>query len=136
MSIDLANKAYNYAITTIDTTTIEIAIKITTTTSNPFVYISNTKLRYTSAVFIGIMIDTRASKKSTASCSQFQALQATEPSTKLDTTTRGQANIQFGIGTTSSIRLIEIDTLIGRIQFYIVEANIPFLLCLANIDRL
>jgi hypothetical protein len=74
MSIDLANKAYNHATTTIDTTTIEITIKITITTSNPFVYTLNTKLRYTLAVFIGIIIDTGALKKSTASYGQFQAL--------------------------------------------------------------
>jgi hypothetical protein len=90
MSIDLANKAYSHATTAIDIT----AIKITITTSNPFVsdpfiYTLNTELRYTLAVFMGIMIDTRASKKSTTSYGQFQALQATEPSIKLDTITRG-----------------------------------------------
>jgi hypothetical protein len=36
----------------------------------------------------------------------------------------------------SSIDTANIHTLIDRIQFYIVNANISFLLCLADIDKL
>ena len=55
---------------------------------------------------------------------------------RLDTLTKGQANIQFGIGTAFLIGTIHINNLIGKIQFYIVQANTPFLLCLADMDEL
>ena len=39
---------------------------------------------------------------------------------KLNTLIKGQVNVQFGIGTTFLIRTIYINSLIGKIQFYIV----------------
>jgi len=59
ISVELANKAYAYLLTT---TSIE-----PTTETNPFNYnTTTTALRYTSTVFMGIMIDTSALKKSMA----------------------------------------------------------------------
>jgi len=60
ISIELANKAYAYLLTITSTEpTIE---------TNPFNYnIITAALRYTSIVFIGIIIDTSALKKPTAS---------------------------------------------------------------------
>jgi len=59
ISIELANKAYTYLLTT---TSIE-----PTTETNLFNYnIITAALRYTSIVFIGIMINTSALKKSMA----------------------------------------------------------------------
>src|SRR6266702_2368335 len=52
---ELANKAYNSAVTTINTTTDTFP-----TNTDPFAY--NTTSHYTSTKFIGIMIDTKASK--------------------------------------------------------------------------
>jgi len=64
ISIELANKAYAYLLTT-------ISIEPTTET-NPFNYNTTTAaLRYTSIVFIGIIIDTSILKKSTAGYGQF-----------------------------------------------------------------
>jgi len=59
ISIELANKAYAYLLTTISTEpTIE---------TDPFNYnITTAASRYTSTVFMGIMIDTSVLKKSTA----------------------------------------------------------------------
>ena len=54
----------------------------------------------------------------------------------INTTTAGAINIQFGIGSTSSVSLITIDTLVGNIEFHIIKANTPFLLCLTNMDTL
>jgi hypothetical protein len=110
----------------------------TTTAPNtdPFVYNTSTKSHYTSTVFIGIMIDIRALRKSTTGYGQFQALQLTDPLVQLDTLTKGQVSVQFGIGITSSIRTIHINTPIGKISFHVVQADIPFLLCLADIDEL
>src|SRR6266576_3941572 len=61
ISVELANKAYAYLfIASIDT--IDPAM-----TTDPFMYSTTAKLHYTSIVFIGIIIDTGAFKKSTAS---------------------------------------------------------------------
>jgi len=45
-------------------------------------------------------------------------------------------NVQFGIGLTVLIGLVAIKTLISLVNFYVVKADTPFLLCLADIDRL
>jgi len=59
ISIKLANKACTYLLTTISTEP--------TTETNPFNYNTTTAaLRYTSTVFIGIIINTSALKKSIA----------------------------------------------------------------------
>src|SRR5271170_5765081 len=55
---------------------------------------------------------------------------------ELDTSTKGQVTVQFGIGSTSSIGTANVDTPIGEVQFHIVDANTPFLLCLADMDKL
>jgi len=48
----------------------------------------------------------------------------------------GAINVQFGIGLTTLIRLVVVKTLIGLVNFHVVKADTPFLLCLADIDRL
>jgi hypothetical protein len=45
-------------------------------------------------------------------------------------------NVQFGIGSTSSIGSAKIVTPIGTIEFHIVKVDTPFLLCLADMDHL
>ena len=45
-------------------------------------------------------------------------------------------NVQFSISLTVLIRSIAVKTLIGLVDFYIVKADTPFLLCLADMDRL
>ena len=80
----LANKAFNYLLTRINTTEITTALN-----TDPFAYNTSTKSHYTSTVFMGIIIDIRASRKSIASYNQFQALQLTDPLVQLDTLTKG-----------------------------------------------
>jgi len=64
ISIELANKACVYLLTIISTEP--------TTETDPFNYnITTAALRYTSTVFIGIIIDTSILKKSTAGYGQF-----------------------------------------------------------------
>jgi hypothetical protein len=64
ISVELANKACTYLLTA---TSME-----PTTETNPFNYNTTTAVsRYTSTVFIGIIIDTSALKKSTAGYRQF-----------------------------------------------------------------
>ena len=82
------------------------------------------------------MIDTGASCKSTAGYGQFQALQAVDRSVSLNTSTKGQVTVQFGIGASTSIGTIDVNSPVGKVQFHIVKADTPFLLCLADMDRL
>jgi len=44
--------------------------------------------------------------------------------------------MQFGIRIATSIRTTDVVTPIGKIQFYIIYIDTPFLLYLADIDRL
>jgi len=44
--------------------------------------------------------------------------------------------MQFSIRIATSIKTTDVITPIGKIQFYIVYINTPFLLCLADMDRL
>ena len=55
---------------------------------------------------------------------------------ELDTSTKGQVIVQFGIRSTSSIGTINVYTPIGEVQFHIVDTNTPFILCLVDIDKL
>jgi len=55
--LELANRVYSHAVITID-----IMTDIFLTDIDPFAY--NMTLRYTSIKFIGVIIDTRASKRS------------------------------------------------------------------------
>jgi len=92
--------------------------------------------RYDSHYFYGVVIDTRASKYSTAGYGQFQALQRTDGNVELDQTTKGIVTVQFGISTTSSIGSTKVKTLIGQVEFHIIMAKTPFLLSLADMDKL
>src|SRR5436190_6747401 len=82
------------------------------------------------------MVDTGASRISTAGWGQYLAYQKLNSTTKLDTSTAGSANVQFGIGNTPSVGSLLINTPVGRIDFHIVKADTPFLLCLADMDAL
>jgi len=61
IALELANRAYSYVVTTTNT-----IIDAFTTDIDPFAY--NTTSRYTSTKFMGVMIDTRASKRSIVGC--------------------------------------------------------------------
>lgn len=131
VSEELANKAFTHSITSADTTKAP-------QTEDPFIYNSNATSRYDTNVFQGIVVDTGASTKSTAGYDQFQALQQSSPGMELelDTSTRGQVTVQFGVGSASSIGTTSVCTPIGKVQFHVVEVSTPFLLCLADMDEL
>src|SRR6266567_2090570 len=65
ISVELANRAYTHLFTA-SVDTIDPAI-----TTNPFIYSTTAKSRYTSIVFMGIIINTGVFKKSTAGYRQF-----------------------------------------------------------------
>jgi hypothetical protein len=91
--------------------------------------------RYSTDVFMGIMIDTGAAVRSTAGQDQFHALQQIQD-IKLDKSRAGEAKIQFGIGATISLGTTDVVTPIGKITFHVVPADTPFLLCLKDLDDL
>src|SRR6266536_6230823 len=82
------------------------------------------------------MIDTRASRRTTAGYGQYKAYKRITKGANIDTTQASIINVQFRIGSTSSIGLIIVNTPIRNIDFHVVQANTPFLLCLADIDNL
>ena len=128
IALKLANRAYSHAVTTINTT-----IDVFPTNTDLFVY--NITLHYTSIKFIGIIINTKASKYFTVGYSQFFILQKINK-VQLNESIRGTVSVQFGIGSISSISSIKVTTLIGIIEFYVVKVNTPFLLYLADMDNL
>jgi hypothetical protein len=92
--------------------------------------------RYNTNRFYGIVIDTGATKYSTTSLDQFQALQQTDNSIELDRSTEGSIKVKFGISTSSSLGSAIIDTPIRLIRFHIIPSKTPFLLSLADMDEL
>ncbi len=107
--------------------------------TDPFTYMITD--RYTSAVFYEIMIDSEASIRSTAGYGQYLAFiknTSIDPNTPidLDHTKAGTVNVQFGIGSTPSIGSLTINTPFGLVEFHVIKADTPFLLSLADMDRL
>ncbi|OXV09105.1 hypothetical protein Egran_03132, partial [Elaphomyces granulatus] len=96
-----------------------------------------TSTRYGPQVFQGVIVDTGAAGCSTGGYSQFIALQKHQNrELQINKAKMGTVTVQFGIGATTSIGSVEVDTPIGVVEFHIVEANTPFLLCLHDMDRL
>ncbi|KAM4060351.1 DUF1421 multi-domain protein [Hirsutella rhossiliensis] len=74
---------------------------------------------------------------STAGYSQYIALQREDPSVALDSSTSGQASIKFGNSDAiHSLGTVALNTPLGRITFHVLQTPTPFLLCLADMDRL
>jgi hypothetical protein len=107
----LVNKVFSHLLILKDITKLIL-------TTDPFIYTLNTfSSRYTLDIFLGIIVDTGVSKKSTANYGQFQALQQSNPAKELelDTFIKGQVTVQFRIRSISSIGTINIYTLIGEV---------------------
>ena len=102
---------------------------------DPFAYI--TIERYTPKEFYSVIINTGTSKKSTIGYGQYLIYKTTiNNNTEINTIQAGAVNVQFGISLTASIRSVTVKTPISLVNFYIVKADTPFLLCLIDIDRL
>jgi hypothetical protein len=128
----LANNAFAHSLTSTDCAKSVLAQELLLDSALEFSsYTLKVTSRYGKEVFIGIIVDIGASTK-------FQALQKSNPGieVELDTSTKGQVKVQFGVGVALSIGTIYVCTPVGGVEFHVVEANTPFLLSLANIDRL
>ncbi|KAF1944442.1 hypothetical protein EJ02DRAFT_452307, partial [Clathrospora elynae] len=92
---------------------------------------------YTQLVYQGILPDTGAANVSTVSREQYLALTREDPMLTIDTSTARKASIKFGKGSvTASIGTAQVSTEIGEIDFEVLDAPTPFLLCLADMDWL
>jgi len=93
--------------------------------------------RYDEMEFHGLMPDTGAAMVSTGGQPQFRALQREIPSIQLDKAQAGKATVRFGPGQViSSIGVAVVPTPFGSVDFHVIPQNTPFLLCLADMDRL
>lgn len=81
------------------------------------------------------MINSSAAIRSTDAIDQLKALQKIF-SVVLDKKTAGSTNFLFEIGRSSFIDTVNLNTSLGMIIFYIIQAYIPFLLYLTDIDKL
>ncbi len=111
-------------------------IIITILINKSFNFISTTDSRYDDREFKGILMNCDAAKRSIESIEQFKALERiSNDDVKLNTKTV-ESSIRFGIDNTLILRFVNLNTLLEIITFHIVEINIPFLLCLNDLNRL
>lgn len=136
LAIELANKAFVHQLTSIAPTVEFEAEKASESLTPESLTTGSNTSRYGTDHFYGIIIDTGASKYSTAGFAQFQAPQNIDNTIKLDSTTKGKVNVQFGIGATSSIGSALVNTPIGQVEFHVMLCKTPFLLSLDDMDAL
>ena len=126
----LADKTLQHRITSIDNT-----IFPTCAEPSPYSFTLSSTSRYDKTEFKGLLIDSGAAVKSTGGIGQLKALQQIMP-VQLHETATNATNIVFGIGSAPSIGTVHLGTLIGLVTFHIIQVNTPFLLYLADLDRL
>ena len=82
------------------------------------------------------MIDTWASRQSTAGYVQYLIYKKKIKPVQVNKSWAEAVNVQFGIGSTFSIGSLLLDTSIGIIEFHVVEADTSFLICLDDMNKL
>ena len=82
------------------------------------------------------MIDTKTSKRAIAGYGQLIAYKNKIKHVQMDKWKAEAVNVQFGIGSTSSIGFLLLDTPIRIVEFHDVEADDSFLLCREDVDKL
>jgi hypothetical protein len=92
--------------------------------------------RYISEKFYEMMIDSSASTKSTAEYGQYLAFNKINSIIDLNLFRTGIVNVQFEIGSASSIESLIIDISFEVVKFHVIKADTSFLLSLADMDRL
>lgn len=102
----------------------------------PITYTTAAKSRYGKETFIGIIVDTGAAEISTAGYNQYCAFQEANPGLATDLDTSTTVTVKFGVGHATSIGSTQVITSLGVVIFHIMKAETPFLLCLADMDKL
>jgi hypothetical protein len=90
--------------------------------------------RYGDNHFYGLMIDTGAAHNSSAGYNQYLALRR-EQNVNINTNKAGSARFKFGISEALSKGTVAVQSPIGIVEFHIVDADTPFLLCLRDLDQ-
>ncbi|EED15750.1 hypothetical protein TSTA_051870 [Talaromyces stipitatus ATCC 10500] len=86
---------------------------------------------------MGLLIDTGAAEILTAGYAQYLAYRKVAKNITIDTLTTRAASIRFSAGEPlQSLDSIDIKTPISTVQFHIVKAMTPFLLCIKDLDHL
>lgn len=138
MAINLANRSFSHFFITISNVSPNHINSANTAYNiidiNPFAYIATDQ--YLSEKFYKILIDTSVSKHSTIGYGQFMTYTRDIKYTTIDISKTSAIPVQFGIGLISFIRSVLIQIPIGHIEFHIVKADNPFLLCFADMDCL
>jgi hypothetical protein len=81
--------------------------------------------------------DTGAAGKSIGGLLQFKALQKQFPGLTIDAETAGQHKVHFGDGPEKRFHgAVTVNLPFGPVDFAIMPTNTPFLLCLADMNRL
>ena len=91
--------------------------------------------RYDFKQFYDILLDIEAARTSTSKYEQTQTYMR-EFNKQLNIISVGSIIAHFGIGTATSIEKLTINSFIDRIDFYVMQTNISFLLCLQNMNKL
>jgi hypothetical protein len=91
--------------------------------------------RYTSEMFYDIMIDSKASIRSIVDYEQYLAF-IKNISIDLNRAKTETVNVQFGIESIPSIKSLTIDIPFELVKFHVIKADTPFLLSLADMNRL
>ncbi len=123
----LSNKTFAYRLIANDDT-IEILIELIS-----YNYITSSESRYDDREFKNLLIDSDATRKSIESMKQFKTLQRIND-VKLNKS--DQFVFKFEIEDIKSIDSIKLEISLETVIFHIVDANISFLLSLADLDRL
>lgn len=126
----LADGAFIHMITSIDNTHVEDSSEGHNEDTEQYL-----NACYSESKWHGLLIDIGAARRSTVGFKQYQAFQELFGNA-LDTTDKYKVDIRFGIGTTTTIGAIHVETPMGAVDFYVAHADTPFLLSLADMDRL
>ncbi len=92
--------------------------------------------RYISEKFYELMIDSSASRNSTARYGQYLAFKNVKLSIDLNVNKADAAHVQFEIESIESIESLTIDTSIETMKFHIIKIDTSFLISLADLNRL
>ena len=92
--------------------------------------------RYSSRQFQGFIPDTGAAILSTVGERQALALKRLLPDLQISRTTEDSNNIKFGDKSSRVTGSVNVETPVGTIKFHIINIDTPFLISLADMDRL
>ena len=89
--------------------------------------------RYGDNYFYGLIINTGATHNSSVGYNQYLALRR-EQNVNINTNKAGSARFKFGISEALLKGTIAVQSLIGIVEFHVINADTPFLLCLQDLD--